>query len=104
MTALQDANDTVDTVKRQQILDGARQCFLAQGFDGASMNDIARASFVLGQPIVCDLFDELGGPPGYQLAKGKSPAEAIRPALVGTGVERTAAVDSGTCEIGRAHV
>ncbi len=28
-----------------------------------------------------DLFDELGGPPGNQLAKGKSPAEAIRPAL-----------------------
>jgi AcrR family transcriptional regulator len=29
-----------DTAKRQQILDGARRCFLAQGFDGASMNDI----------------------------------------------------------------
>ena len=28
-----------------------------------------------------DLFDELGGPPGYQLAKGKTPAEAMRPAL-----------------------
>ena len=28
-----------------------------------------------------DLFDELGGPPGYQIAKGKSPAEAMRPAL-----------------------
>ena len=29
-----------DTAKRQQILDGARRCFLAQGFDGASTNDI----------------------------------------------------------------
>ena len=28
-----------------------------------------------------DLFDELGGPPGYQLAKGKSPVESMRPAL-----------------------
>lgn len=28
-----------------------------------------------------DLFDELGGPPNRQVAKGKSPAEAIRPAL-----------------------
>ena len=28
-----------------------------------------------------DLFDELGGPPGNQIAKGKSPAEAMRPAL-----------------------
>ena len=33
------------------------------------------------QGATLDLFDELGGPPGSQLAKGKSPAEAIRPAL-----------------------
>jgi AcrR family transcriptional regulator len=35
-----------DTAKRQQILDGARRCFLAQGFDGASMNDIVVAAGV----------------------------------------------------------
>ena len=39
-------NDTFDTAKRQQILDGARRCFLAQGFDGASMNDIVKAASV----------------------------------------------------------
>lgn len=33
------------------------------------------------QGATLDLFDELGGPPGYQLAKGKSAAEAMRPAL-----------------------
>ncbi len=33
------------------------------------------------QAATQDLFDELGGPPGYQIAKGKSPAEAMRPAL-----------------------
>ena len=33
------------------------------------------------QGATLDLFDELGGPPGYQIAKGKSPAEALRPAL-----------------------
>jgi AcrR family transcriptional regulator len=32
--------------KIRQILDGARRVFLADGFDGASMNDIARASGV----------------------------------------------------------
>ncbi|WP_298426266.1 TetR/AcrR family transcriptional regulator [Rhodoblastus sp.] len=32
--------------KLQQILDGARQVFLADGFDGASMNDIARSAGV----------------------------------------------------------
>src|SRR3954469_9747588 len=35
-----------DNAKRRQILDGARQVFLAQGFDGASMGEIARAARV----------------------------------------------------------
>ncbi len=39
-------NNPSDTAKRQQILDGARRCFLAQGFDGASMNDIVKAASV----------------------------------------------------------
>jgi AcrR family transcriptional regulator len=38
-------NET-DSAKRQQILDGARRCFLAQGFDGSSMNDIVLAAGV----------------------------------------------------------
>ncbi len=39
-------NDNLESAKRQQILDGARRCFLAQGFDGASMNDIVREAGV----------------------------------------------------------
>ena len=35
-----------ESAKRQQIIDGARQVFLAQGFDAASMNDIARTAGV----------------------------------------------------------
>ncbi len=35
-----------DNAKRTQILDGARKCFLANGFDGASMNDIVAAAGV----------------------------------------------------------
>lgn len=35
-----------DGGKRRQILDGARSVFLADGFDGASMNDIARVAGV----------------------------------------------------------
>jgi AcrR family transcriptional regulator len=35
-----------DSAKRRQIVDGARAMFLAQGFDAASMNDIARAAGV----------------------------------------------------------
>ena len=32
--------------KRRQILEGARRVFLAEGFDGASMGEIARAAGV----------------------------------------------------------
>jgi len=35
-----------ESTKRRQIVDGARAVFLAQGFDAASMNDIARAAGV----------------------------------------------------------
>jgi AcrR family transcriptional regulator len=35
-----------DNTKRRQIVEGARSVFLAQGFDGASMKDIARAAGV----------------------------------------------------------
>ncbi len=35
-----------DTAKKRQILDGARKVFLSDGFDGASMNEIARVAGV----------------------------------------------------------
>jgi AcrR family transcriptional regulator len=35
-----------DSAKRRQILDGANRVFLTQGFDAASMNEIARAAGV----------------------------------------------------------
>jgi AcrR family transcriptional regulator len=37
---------TDDSAKRRQIVDGARAVFLAQGFDAASMGEIARAAGV----------------------------------------------------------
>jgi AcrR family transcriptional regulator len=40
------AQPQADNAKRRQILDGARRVFLAQGFDGASMGEIARAAGV----------------------------------------------------------
>lgn len=40
------AEATEDSAKRQQIVEGARQIFLARGFDAASMNDIAKAAGV----------------------------------------------------------
>ena len=41
-----DAVAVIDSAKARQILDGARKVFLADGFDGASMNDIARVAGV----------------------------------------------------------
>jgi AcrR family transcriptional regulator len=41
-----EATAGLDSVKRRQILDGARSVFLAKGFDAASMNDIAAAAGV----------------------------------------------------------
>src|SRR5215470_5929839 len=35
-----------DSAKRRQIIEGARAVFLTQGFDAASMNDIARKAGV----------------------------------------------------------
>ncbi|HUD84889.1 MAG TPA: TetR/AcrR family transcriptional regulator [Xanthobacteraceae bacterium] len=40
------ASGDEDSAKRRQIIEGARGVFLAQGFDAASMNDIARAAGV----------------------------------------------------------
>ena len=38
--------EAADNAKRRQIIEGARAVFLAQGFDAASMNDIARKAGV----------------------------------------------------------
>ncbi|PVE20794.1 TetR family transcriptional regulator [Microvirga sp. KLBC 81] len=40
------AEESAEGVKRRQILEGARQVFLASGFDGASMGEIAKAAGV----------------------------------------------------------
>src|SRR5260370_7219755 len=41
------ADEALDgSAKRRQIMEGARTVFLADGFDGASMNDIARVAGV----------------------------------------------------------
>ena len=47
-TLVQDrpVNEAEDSAKRGQIVDGAREIFLARGFDAASMGDIAKAAGV----------------------------------------------------------
>src|SRR5262245_48731352 len=45
-TQLDRVTDRQDGTKRRQIMDGALEVFLAQGFDGASMGEIARQAGV----------------------------------------------------------
>src|SRR5215475_9526286 len=45
-THLAAATERQDSAKRRQIMEGARAVFLAQGFDGASMGEIARQAGV----------------------------------------------------------
>ena len=45
-TQIVEKSDIQDTAKRRQIIEGARQIFMRDGFDGASMNDITRAAGV----------------------------------------------------------
>ena len=42
----QEGGGRSDSAKRRQIMEGARAVFLSAGFDGASMNDVARAAGV----------------------------------------------------------
>jgi AcrR family transcriptional regulator len=44
--AVAPATEVEDSAKRRQIIEGARAIFLAQGFDAASMSDIARTAGV----------------------------------------------------------
>src|SRR5690349_23069593 len=46
MSSALPAVPTIDSDKRRQIVDGARAVFLAQGFDAASMGEIARKAGV----------------------------------------------------------
>ena len=43
---LRDEPAGIESAKRRQILEGARRVFLAEGFDGASMGEIAKAAGV----------------------------------------------------------
>jgi AcrR family transcriptional regulator len=45
-TEKSDLEEYEESAKRRQIMEGAREAFLSQGFDGASMGDIARKARV----------------------------------------------------------
>lgn len=84
-----------DPAKRQQILDGAKRCFLAEGFEAASMNDItAEAGVSKGTLYVYfadkeDLFAQLIDREKSALfvsAQAELEAEDVAAALKGFGM------------------
>jgi AcrR family transcriptional regulator len=51
--------DSADNAKRRQIMAGARELFLAQGFDAASMGEIARTAGVSKGYVYFDSKEQL---------------------------------------------
>jgi len=68
--------DASDSAKRRQIIEGARAVFLAQGFDAASMNDIARKAGVSKGTLYVyfrnkeELFEAITEEPCHMQAEG----------------------------------
>ena len=68
--------EQAESAKRRQIMDGARAIFLAQGFDAASMGEIAREAGV-SKGHALRLFRLEGGPvPGHRRGGMPGPGRA----------------------------
>ena len=86
-----------ESAKRRQILDGARKVFLAEGFDGASMNEVARTAAVSKGTLYVyftdkeDLFAALirqeKQAQAEQLCRFDSDEDDVRSTLHGLGVK-----------------
>ncbi len=86
-----------ESAKRRQILDGARRVFLAEGFDGASMNEVARTAavskgtlyvyFTNKEDLFAALIREEKQAQAEQLCRFDSDEDDVRSNLHGLGVK-----------------
>jgi len=86
-----------DNAKRRQIMDGARRVFLAEGFDAASMNEVARAAavskgtlyvyFTDKEDLFAALIREEKQAQAEQLCRFDSDEDDVRSNLNGLGVK-----------------
>ena len=87
-----------DSSKRRQILDGARKVFMDLGFDGASMNEIARAAGVSKGTLYVYFADK------SRLFEAMVEDEALKKAKLVYNLDPTRDVETTLREFGRAYV
>jgi AcrR family transcriptional regulator len=87
-----------DSSKRRQILDGARQVFMDFGFDGASMNEIARAAGVSKGTLYVYFADK------NRLFEAILEDEALQKSKVVYNLDPRRDVETTLREFGRAYI
>src|SRR5215218_9616376 len=87
-----------DGSKRRQILDGARKMFMDLGFDGASMNEIARAAGVSKGTLYVYFTDK------NRLFEAMVEDEVLEKAKIAYNLDPGRDVESTLREFGRTYV
>jgi AcrR family transcriptional regulator len=87
-----------DSSKRRQILDGARKVFMDLGFDGASMNEIARAAGVSKGTLYVYFADK------SRLFEAMVEDEVIEKSKIAYNLDPKRDVETTLREFGRAYI
>ena len=87
-----------DSSKHRQILDGARKVFMDLGFDGASMNEIARAAGVSKGTLYVYFADK------SRLFEAIVEDEALEKGKIAYNLDRGRDVETTLREFGRAYI
>jgi AcrR family transcriptional regulator len=87
-----------DSSKRRQILDGARKVFMDLGFDGASMNEIARAAGVSKGTLYVYFADK------SRLFEAIVEDEALEKGKIAYNLDRKRDVEATLREFGRVYI
>lgn len=87
-----------DSAKRRQVLDGARKVFMDLGFDGASMNEIARAAGVSKGTLYVYFADK------SRLFEAIVEDEALEKGKISFNLDAGRDVETTLREFGRAYI
>lgn len=87
-----------DSAKRHQIMDGARRVFMDLGFDGASMNEIARAAGVSKGTLYVYFADK------HSLFEAIVERECLRQGKVSFNLDPAGAAETVLRDFGRAYM
>ena len=90
--------ETADSAKRRQIIEGARSVFLAQGFDAASMGEIARTAGVSKGTLYVYFTDK------SRLFEAIVEDEALEKGKIAYHLDRNRDVEATLREFGRVYI